>query len=56
MTENDGDTARIIEDSEEVETRVYAKRWYILAVFSILGVLQVKNFFQSKAKFLKIES
>ena len=26
---------------EEVETRVYAKRWYILAVFSVLGILQV---------------
>ena len=26
---------------EVVETRVYAKRWYILAVFSVLGILQV---------------
>ena len=25
------------------ETRVYFKRWYILSVFSILGVLQVNN-------------
>ena len=27
---------------QQQEIRVYAKRWYILAVFSILGVLQVR--------------
>jgi len=27
-------------DEEQVETKVYLKRWYILAVFSALGILQ----------------
>ena len=27
----------------EQDIRIYAKRWYILAVFSILGVLQVQH-------------
>ena len=26
-----------------VETKVYVKRWYILAVFSFLGILQVSR-------------
>ena len=33
-------------DTSEVpdqDIRIYAKRWYILAIFSILGVLQVKH-------------
>ena len=28
-------------DSQPHDIRVYAKRWYILAVFSVLGILQV---------------
>ena len=28
-------------NSQPQDIRVYAKRWYILAVFSVLGVLQV---------------
>ena len=36
------DTQPIVEPNEnEVQVRVYHKRWYILAVFSILGILQV---------------
>ena len=27
----------------QIETRVYLKRWYILAVFSVLGILQVRT-------------
>ncbi len=29
---------------DTVQTRVYVQRWYILAVFSILGVLQASSF------------
>ena len=35
-------------DTSEVpdqDIRIYAKRWYILAIFSILGVLQVHHIF-----------
>ena len=33
------------QDNEDVvvQTRVYAKRWYILAIFSVLGILQVRQ-------------
>ena len=39
------DTQPIVEQSSEngLQVRVYHKRWYILAVFSILGILQVSN-------------
>ena len=39
------DTQPIVEQSIEngLQVRVYHKRWYILAVFSILGILQVSN-------------
>ena len=30
-------------DEQQQDVRVYAERWYILAVFSLLGVLQVTN-------------
>ena len=41
------DTVPIIINSSNstVQTRVYLRRWYILAVFSILGVLQVCKFY-----------
>ena len=31
-----------LENQPDLEVRIYAKRWYILAVFSILGILQVR--------------
>ena len=44
------DTVPIIINSQNstVQTRVYLRRWYILAVFSILGVLQVCKFYLEK--------
>ena len=39
---NSGNLEEVI-DSQPQDIRVYAKRWYILAVFSVLGVLQVCN-------------
>ena len=48
LSSNDGNnnTNDSRNDSSEVpeqNIRIYAKRWYILAVFSILGVLQVQH-------------
>jgi len=41
VTTSGGDSATGDTNSRfDVETRVYAKRWYILAVFSVLGILQ----------------
>ena len=37
-------------DLQQPEIRVYAKRWYILAVFSLLGVLQVSCNFHCKCQ------
>ena len=40
-----GDNPIVVKDDRTqtpvVQTRVYAKRWYILAVFSVLGIMQV---------------
>ncbi len=30
-------------ENRDVEVKVYKKRWYILIVFSILGILQVRK-------------
>ena len=48
LSSNDGNnnTNDSRNDTSEVpdqDIRIYAKRWYILAIFSILGVLQVKH-------------
>ena len=41
VTTNSGELAPADANSRfDVETRVYAKRWYILTVFSVLGILQ----------------
>ena len=44
------DTQPIVEQTSEnvLQVRVYHKRWYILAVFSVLGVLQVRKYFTTK--------
>ena len=46
LSSNDGnnntnDSRNDTSEVPEQDIRIYAKRWYILAVFSILGVLQV---------------
>ena len=47
LSSNDGNNntndTRNTSEVPEQEIRIYAKRWYILAVFSILGVLQVRH-------------
>ena len=48
LSSNDGNnnTNDSRNDTSEVpdqDIRIYAKRWYILAIFSILGVLQVQH-------------
>ena len=52
LSSNDGNNnsneEHISVDLQQQEIRVYAKRWYILAVFSLLGVLQVRCNFHRK--------
>ena len=48
LSSNDGnnntnDSRNDTSEVPEQNIRIYAKRWYILAIFSILGVLQVKH-------------
>ena len=48
LSSNDGnnntnDSRNDTSEVPEQDIRIYAKRWYILAVFSILGVLQVQH-------------
>jgi len=38
--ENQSQQQQSVGGAEDVQTKVYFKRWYILAVFSILGILQ----------------
>ena len=46
LTSNDGNknTNNVEEDNASTQDiKIYAKRWYILAVFSVLGILQVNK-------------
>jgi hypothetical protein len=41
MPSESTETTALVGSDEASDVKVYARRWYILAVFSVLGILQV---------------